>query len=143
MAYGNDEVATLTLHFGNALSQSESDMLAEWASFRQFMIPNWSQSSMEEVLLSLSSDETRSQIFPCMSELAKICRVIPVHTSTVERTFSQLKLIKTRIRNRMKNKTLDALLRIATERSNVEKFPFEKAVNLWGKKKKRRITQAS
>ena len=45
-----------------------------------------------------------------MTALAKICRVIPIHTGNVERTFSQLKLIKTRVRNRMNEKTLDALL---------------------------------
>ena len=89
MAYGNEEVTNLTSHFGDAFSQSESGRLAEWVSFRQFMITNWYRSNMEEILLSLSSDETKSQIFPCMSELAKICRVIPVQTSSVERTFSQ------------------------------------------------------
>ena len=34
----------------------------------------------------------------------------------------------------MKDKTIDALLPIATERRIVEKFPFQKAVNLLGKK---------
>ena len=41
-----------------------------------------------------------------MSTFAKICFVIPIHTAGVERTFSQLKLIKTRIRNRLSEDTL-------------------------------------
>ena len=64
-----------------------------------------------------------------------------MHTATVERTFSQLKLIKTRLRNKMNEKTLDALLRIEIEGSaEVHDFPVRKAVELWSKKKNRRIS---
>ena len=80
-----------------------------------------------------------------MSTLAKICRVIPIHTADVERTFSQLKLIKTSIRNRMAEKTLDSLLRIVTEGPCIEgpcieEFPISDAVTLWAKKKNRRLS---
>ena len=71
-----------------------------------------------------------------MSVIAKICRVIPIHTADVERTFPQLKMIKTGIRNRMCEQTLDALLRIVTEGPCLEDYPIGEAVNLWAKKKK-------
>ena len=58
---------------------------------------------------------------PCFSP-AKICRVIPIHTTNVERTFSQVKLIKTSIRNRMAEKTIDSLLHIVTEGPCIEEF---------------------
>ena len=74
-----------------------------------------------------------------MSKLAQICRVIPVHTAGVERTFSQLKLIKTRTRNRMNEHTLDSLLTLATEGPPVKDFPLQKVVQLWAQKKNRRI----
>ena len=66
-----------------------------------------------------------------MSTLAKICRVVPILTADMERTFSQLKLIKTRIRNRMNEKTLDSLMQIAIEGPGIAEFPVTEAVKLW------------
>ena len=76
-----------------------------------------------------------SSIFPNMSALAQVCRVVSIHTADVERTFSQLKLIKTRIRNRHAESTLDSLLRISIEGSSPEDFPLSEAVELWARKK--------
>ena len=75
-----------------------------------------------------------------MSTLAKICRVVPIHTADVETTFSQLKLIKTRIRNRMNEKTLDLLLRIAIEGPGITEFPLTETVKLWATKKNQRLS---
>jgi len=49
--------------------------------------------------------------------------------------FSQLKLIKTKIRNRLSEDTLDSLLRIAVEGSSPQDYPIQEAVELWAKKK--------
>ena len=76
---------------------------------------------------------------PNLCTLAQICRVVPIHSADVERTFSQLKIIKSNIRNRMLEKTLDSLLRITTEGPKVNEFPFKDAVALWACKKNRRI----
>ena len=94
----------------------------------------------KDVISKLCCDSSWAVIFPNISTLAKICRVIPVQTADVERTFSQLKLIKTRVRNRMNEKTLDALLRIAIEGTSISEFPISDAVKLWAAKKKRRIS---
>ena len=67
-------------------------------------------------------------IFPNMSIFAKIFRVAPVHTADIERILSQLKLIKTCIRNRMQEQTLDSLLRIAIEGPPVEIFSAKDVV---------------
>ena len=74
-----------------------------------------------------------------MSIFAAICRVVPIQTADVERTFSQLKIIKTRLRNRMKENTLDSLLRIAIEGPPTSEFPVADAVKLWAAKKNRRL----
>ena len=71
-----------------------------------------------------------------MSKIAKICWVIPIYTANVERTFSQLKFIKTSTLE----KSLDSLLRIAIEGPPVEEFPVRDAVDLWSKKKNRRLS---
>ena len=48
----------------------------------------------------------------------------------VKRIFSQLKLIISRTRNRMNEKTLDSLLRITIEGPDIDKFPVTQAVQL-------------
>ena len=40
---------------------------------------------------------------------------LPVGTATVERSFSQMKMIKTRLRNRLNDTNLKRLMRIAIE----------------------------
>ena len=51
---------------------------------------------------------SRKSVYPNFSQLAKILRVIPTNTADPERTFSQMKLVKTKVRNKMVEKTLDA-----------------------------------
>ena len=63
-----------------------------------------------------------------------------MHTASVERTFSQLNFIKTDIRNRMSERTLDALLRIAVNGPSLEHFPVKDAAKLWALKKNRRLS---
>ena len=75
-----------------------------------------------------------------MSAFLQVCHVVPIHTADVERTFSQLKLIKTRIRNHLVESTLDSLLRIAIEEPSPEDYPLCEAVQLWTRKKNRRLS---
>ena len=51
-------------------------------------------------------------------------------TADVERIFSQLKHIKTRIRNKMNNKTLNVLLQITSESYLITEFPVTETVKL-------------
>ena len=62
----------------------------------------------KEVVLKLCCDSSWSLIYPNMSTLGKSCRVVPIQTADMERQLSQLKLIKTRVRNRMNEKTLES-----------------------------------
>ena len=54
-------------------------------------------------------------MFPNMSTLANICLAIPVGTASVERSFSQMKLIKTRVRNHIGESSLSYLMKISIE----------------------------
>ena len=110
--YGNESVNNLSKQFEGIVADSD-ECLEEWSSFRHFLRDNCSHQKQTEVVSNLCSDLSLASIYPNMTILAKICRVIPIHTADVERTFSQLKLVKTRIRNRMNEMTLDVLLRIA------------------------------
>ena len=99
--------------------------------FQAVFKDNYKEHKHEDVIANLLPNTQLSRIYPNMSIIAQICRVIPIHTADVERTFSQLKLIKTRVRNRMNEKTLDSLLRISIEGPPLENFNFSEAVKLW------------
>ena len=69
-------------------------------------------SSLQQVLSALLD---ASVSFPNLAKLAAILIVLPVTTATVERTFSSMKLIKTRLRSRMGDGTLDHAMRVCIE----------------------------
>lgn len=137
--YGNVEVEILALQFQGVVADS-IECLEEWSSFRQFLKENCADLKQKEVISKLCCDSSWAAIYSNMSTLAKICRVVPIQTADVERTFSQLKLIKTRVRNRMNEKTLDCLLRIAIEGPPISEFPVTETVKLWATKKHRRLS---
>ena len=138
--YGNHDIEKISTQFHDSRCIEDLDeCVQEWTSFKQFLQDKYNASSHTEVVNTLCSDTTLQTIYPNMSTIAKICRVVPIHSADVERTFSQLKLIKVSIRNRMNEKTLDSLLRIAIEGPPVEEFPVSTAVRLWANKKKRRL----
>lgn len=89
------------------------------------MQDNYKEMKHRDVITSLVPNTQLETIYPNMTIIAQICRVVPIHTADVERTFSQLKLIKT---NRMNEKTLDSLLRISIEGPPIQDFNFIEAV---------------
>ena len=142
MTYGNDHITNLSKQYQDdeGVCSSLEECLEEWGCFRQYMHDNYKKLKHRDIIKELCSNSTISSIFPNMSVFAQVCRVVPIHTADVERTFSQLKLIKTRIRNRLAESTLDSLLRISIEGSSPEDYPFSDAVKLWAKKKNRRLS---
>ena len=55
-------------------------------------------------------------IFPTLFKLTKIYATLPVSTATVERSFSKLKLVKTRLRNQCGQEQLSDLLLLSIEK---------------------------
>ncbi len=51
-----------------------------------------------------------SEVFPEVYNLAKILLALPVGTASVERLFSHMKMIKTRLRNRLSDENLTPTL---------------------------------
>ena len=67
---------------------------------------------MQQVLLTLTGNEVIVAGFPNQSMSAAILEISPVTTATVARTFSSMKLIKTRLRSRMGDDILQHTMRI-------------------------------
>ncbi len=63
---------------------------------------------------------------------------LPVGTASVERSFSQMKLIKTRLRSRLNDSNLARLMRIAIEGPQLEDVNFCEILDIF-KEKNRRI----
>lgn len=94
-------------------------------------------SSVSSFIDLLITKET-SSMFPILSKLACIHKTLPPHTADCERDFSRMKLIKTNIRNKMGEDSLDYLMRISINGPPCDKFPFDEAVKVWAEKKERR-----
>ena len=73
---------------------------------------------MQQVLSTLLSSADIAAAFPNLAKLAAVLIVLPVTTATVERTFSSMKLIKTRLRSRMGESTLEHAMCICIEGPN-------------------------
>ncbi|XP_064113321.1 zinc finger MYM-type protein 1-like [Macrobrachium nipponense] len=67
-------------------------------------------------MLNLMKEKNVQEILPLMLELLIIYATLPVTTATVERTFSKLKLTKTKLRSLSSEERLSDLLLLAVEK---------------------------
>ena len=80
--------------------------------------------------------EAYKSIFPQMFSLMNILLAIPMSTATVERSFSQMKLVKNRLRNRLSDVSLPQLMRIAIEGPELN-INFEEILDIFGQQNRR------
>ena len=73
-----------------------------------------------------------------MFKLLNIVLTLPVGTASVELSFSYMKLIKTRLRNRLSDVNLARLMRIAIEGPEPTSVNFDEVLEIF-KEKNRRI----
>ena len=67
-----------------------------------------------------------------------ICLSIPVTAASVERSFSQMKLIKTCLRSSLNDKSLSNLMKIALESpAELTDSHLEEVVDVWNRKSRR------
>lgn len=141
--YGTDHSHTyngVTLHQSADLN---SDIVrAEWSGFKEIVFERRRlyQSSIDKKiaketnqnevsnLLKQRNEYTPSKLLECIRKdelcndfnhgcvyLLKLSLMFPLSVACVERLFSKMKLIKTRLRNQLGQTSLDSLLRISTE----------------------------
>ena len=93
---------------------------------------------MKAQLKELASNDMIKILFPNLSKIGAICLSIPVTTASVERSFSQMKLIKTRLRSSLNDKSLSNLMKIALESPDeLTDSHLEEVVNVWNRKSRR------
>ena len=77
--------------------------------------------------------------FPDIKILLTITMVLPVSTATVERSFSDMKQIKDRLRNRLLAASMFKLMIIAIKRPPLHEVDFDVVLALWKAMKPRRL----
>ena len=93
---------------------------------------------MKAQLKELASNDMIKTLFSNLSKIGAICLSIPVTTASVERNFSQMKLIKTRLRSSLNDKSLSNVMKIALESPDeLTDSHLEEVVNVWSRKSRR------
>ena len=123
--YGVQKIQTLIGFYGSVqkihcegnegVSQPDvdrEDTEAEWKVFRRVIFIQHKRSSLHQVLIVLLNSADIIAAFPNLAKLAAVLMVLTVTTATVEHTFNSMKLIKTWLRNRMGESTLNHTMRV-------------------------------
>ena len=114
-----------------------SDIHTEWKTFRHYCSRQQVKDTKTQ-LQELSSHEMLVTMFQNLNVLANICLTIPVSTASVERSFSQMKMIKTRLRNCIGDSNLNHLMLIANESPDVlTDSELDCIVDIWNEKPRR------
>jgi hypothetical protein len=131
-------INNILVKFPNIIKESERNQLAvEW---RMFKLNDDFNSELPPVTfwscLCNHRNALNIPVFPLISKVVKYVLSFPFGTAGVERDFSLLSIIHSKLRNRLQVNTVDCLLRI---RENVpEKFsdfePSEKMFTLFNSK---------
>ena len=79
------------------------------------MMSNQPKEDMTAQLKERAINDTITALLPNLHKLAVIFLSLPVATASVERSFSQMKMIKTRLRNQIGELSLSNLMKIAIE----------------------------
>ena len=94
-------------------------------------------------LHELVSNAMLQAMFPSLNTLANICLTIPVATASVKRRFSQMKMIKTRLRNRMGGKSLSHMKISIESPEKLSDSDLENIVDVWNIKNRRIVSSVT
>ena len=142
--YGEESVGKLIAHYGEdreaetvdgeetvKAAMISTEIRTEWKTFRQLLVKQ-PQDTTTSQLKELVSNDMLKAMFPNLNKIASIGLTIPVSTASVERSFSQMKMIKTRLRNSFSDCSLSHLMRIAIEAPEVlSESDLEEIVDVW------------
>ena len=96
------------------------------------------QENMKSQLTDMVSNDMLTTMFPNLHTIATISLSIPVATASVERSFSQMKLIKTKLRSSLKDTNLSYLMKIAIESLyELTDSDIDEIVEVWNQKNRR------
>ena len=114
-------------------------LIEEWNSLKFHLqsCKNIEMNFVEIWKYIFDTDDNFSFNYPNSTIIIKIALLIPFSNAHVERIFSEMKLIKNKLRNQMDINTLNNHLMVLLNGSDVKYFDFKKAYEHWANKKRR------
>jgi len=112
-------------------------LIEEWNSLKYYL-QSFKNTEMNFIELWKYILDNFSFNYPNLTIIVKIALLIPFSNAHVERIFSEMRLIKNKLRNRMQVNTLNNHLMILLNGPDIQDFDFEKAYEHWAHKKGRR-----
>ncbi|XP_073137031.1 uncharacterized protein [Henckelia pumila] len=123
-------------------NQEERDDLKRELDHYKFDVPRHAQfqnlDSLHHLCLALART-TKSVIYPMIDRLVRLVLTLSVSTTTTERAFLGMKLIKTQLRNKMKNDLLANTMVVYIERDIAFDIDTEFIINKFDVLKNRKI----
>ena len=113
------------------------DVSTEWKTYRQ-LLSKQPKDNLKTQLEELATNDTLIALLTNLHKLACCYLSLPIDTASVERSFSQMNLIKTRLRNRIGELSLSHLMKIAIESpETLSDSDLEEVVTIWNRKGRR------
>jgi hypothetical protein len=150
-SYGDEEIDILSKYFGLEKQRSDGTVVKpfvdileskkEWGMVKQVMKSIRDCDIIDGWQRIWNNRPQFCEQFPNINTLINITLLVPLSNANVERVFSQHKMTKTRLRNRMNIDTINMHLMILLNApDDLADFNWNKAFEYWEKKQARRIS---
>ncbi|MGH0122853.1 UNVERIFIED_CONTAM: hypothetical protein FKN15_008560 [Acipenser sinensis] len=118
--------------------------LCEWKLVKPMLSDNFRKNTFVGTWSKLLVNDHFKTSFPCITKIASIVSVIPMSTVDCERGFSRYNVIKSDLRNQLKESRVNLLMQMSVNSNTpdldkISEFNFEKAFRYWCMDKKRRV----
>ncbi len=128
-SYGRDHILVLANHYGCDTTKT----LSEW---KEVVFSLKQKAKTRDVLLHLLG---LNILYPNLTKISACLLIIPLHSADCERGFSTLGRVKTNLRSRLTNKSLNSLLMISLNGPDIKEFEFHPAVQKWAGIRNRKV----
>lgn len=127
--HGIDMLQKLLVQYGPHNVIQEDTTSGEFRIFNSVVAANSTLKNMttHQLMSHLIKSSEMSCMFPNLTKLATIGLLLPMSSVDCERGFSTLYRVKTDLRNRLANRTLNHLLMMSVEGPSLQDFPYELA----------------
>ena len=136
-SYGNQQLQDIITHLNgdeNAIVNGER-AIADFLSYKQ-MAKQTIYLTLEDFAQDIIANY--SDVYPDFCTLWEFYLAIPLNSVPAERGFSQLNIIKNKLRNRLSEERLDELMRISINANNFVDYDFQAAAERFRRLKERR-----
>ena len=136
--YGSSKVKILAAHYYSTQADKEKLHAKE-----EFKTETTTTSTPTVLHRLITMKETYSQVYPMLYKIAQVCTTMPVSDAWPERGLSTLRRVKTRLRSRMKNDLLEALMHVSINSPAVSSKEgskiIDRAVKRWSQVRRRKL----